>query len=150
MRKINWLLIHFLFLIYSANTWAVGSSVSPVGMWTTIDDVTHTKRSIVQIWQNNGVYYGKILKVYSQPGDTGFCKKCSGSLKNKPILDLRIIWDVKQTGENEWSQGYILDPKSGNTYRVRFTLSSDNKLLNVRGYIGIPLLGRTQTWLRNS
>lgn len=125
---------------------AVGS---PAGQWTTIDDKTKSARSVVKISERNGQISGTILKVYKQAGDTGICKKCPGNFKNKPIKGLTFMWGLKKTGDRTWSGGQILDPKSGKIYRAKATLSKDGKTLKVRGYVGISLLGRTQTWRRN-
>ena len=135
-----------LFFLLLAKTFA---AVSPVGQWTTIDDVTHKVRSIIQITQSNGVYYGTIVKIYPQPGDTGICQTCPGNFKGKKILDLTIMWGMKATGDNTYGGGKILDPKSGEVYSCKMSLSPDGKTLTVRGYIGISLLGRSQTWNKN-
>ncbi len=134
-------LIGFTNLSYAA-------TASPVGKWTTVSDKTGKARSVVRIYQSKGVLYGKILKVYKQPGDQGTCINCPGKLKNKPIVGLRMMWGMKPDGRNEWSGGHILDPKPGKVYKCKMTLSPDGKTLKVRGYIGFSLLGRTQTWYR--
>lgn len=121
---------------------------SPVGRWKTIDDVTGKKRSIVQIYESGGKVYGKIIKVFKQAGDTGICDKCPGSFRGKPIVGLRFMWNLKKTASNVWDNGKILDPKIGKIYRCKITLRGSGKRLAVRGYIGISLLGRTQTWYR--
>lgn len=121
---------------------------SPVGSWTTIDDETNKPRSIMRIWERKGILYGRIQKIFKQSGDTGICSRCPGGFKNKPILGMDIIWDLRKTGDNVWSDGQILDPHSGKIYRVMLTLSNDGKSLRARGYIGFSLLGRTQIWYR--
>jgi uncharacterized protein (DUF2147 family) len=121
---------------------------SPVGLWTTIDDKTNQVRSIIRIWESNGVYYGTLEKIFKQPGDTGICSSCKGSFKNKPILGLTIIWGLKRTSDRVWSGGQILDPHNGNVYRVMLTLSNDGRSLRARGYIGFSVFGRTQNWYR--
>lgn len=121
---------------------------SPVGTWITIDDKTNKPRSEIRIWESQGKLYGKVIKVFKQAGDTGICKKCPGAFKNKPIQGMTILWDLKSTGKNTWSGGEILDPKSGKIYRLKMNLSQNGQTLDVRGYIGISLLGRTQVWNR--
>ena len=122
----------------------------PEGVWTSIDDRDGQPRSIVQISESNGIYSGHILKVFPRPGDTGFCRKCPPPFRDKPTKGLGIIWNIRQTGNNEWSGGRILDPKSGSIYRLKLSLADGGRRMNVRGYIGISLLGRTQTWLRKN
>lgn len=122
------------------------ASGSPVGKWTTIDDKTGAKRAIVSISESGGILSGVIVKVYPQPDDTGICEKCPGSFKGKKIQGLRFLWGLKSKGNNDWGGGSILDPKSGKIYKAKVTLEG-NKLY-VRGYVGVSLLGRTQTWVR--
>lgn len=119
---------------------------SPAGRWTTIDDKTGKKRAVVNVNVSGNHLSATIAKVYPQPGDTGVCSKCPGDLKGKKIEGLRFLWGMKKTGENEWSGGQILDPKTGKIYRAKMT-QQGNKLY-VRGYVGLAALGRTQVWVR--
>lgn len=61
---------------------------------------------------------------------------------------MTVITGMKKTGEREWENGTVLDPENEKTYRCKITLSEDGKQLNVRGFIGFSLFGRTQTWKR--
>ncbi len=123
-------------------------SLSPTGRWKTIDERTKKPQSIIQIWEKNGLLYAKIEKIL-QPNapPNPVCRKCEGNLKNKPLLEMTIIRDLKQDGE-KWSGGYILDPSNGKTYRCQITLKENGTKLEVRRFIGISLFGRTQIWLR--
>ena len=125
---------------------AMAAGDSPAGKWTTIDDQTGKKRSIVELSVQGDTLNGRIVKVYPQPGDTGICSKCPGAFKDKKILGLTFVWGLKDQGNGVWSGGSILDPKTGKIYKVKMTVEG-NKLL-VRGFIGVSLLGRTQTWVR--
>lgn len=133
--------------LFSFTTFA--ANASPVGKWTTISDSTGKPRSILQITESNNMLYGKVIKIYPEAGDTGICDKCSGNFKNKKILGLTIMWGLKQNSDGTWSGGQILDPKIGKIYRVKLTVAPDGKTIKARGYIGISLLGRTQTWIRS-
>jgi uncharacterized protein (DUF2147 family) len=124
---------------------AIASS-TPAGTWTTIDDKTGEKRAVVNISISGGTLSGTIVKVYPQPGDTGICSKCPGAFKGKKIQGLGFVWGLKDQGNGVGSGGSILDPKSGKIYRAKITLEG-NKLY-VRGYVGVSILGRTQTWVR--
>lgn len=126
----------------------LAASTHPAGMWTTIDDKTKRPRSVVRIWESNGVVYGRIVKVFKQPGDTGICQNCPGEFKDQPTKGLRLLWGLKRTGERTWDGGRIIDPKIGKIYRAKITVAPDGKTLQLRGYIGFSLLGRTQTWHR--
>lgn len=124
----------------------VVAASSPAGTWTTIDDKTGAKRAVVRISVSGGSLSGTIMKVYPQPGDTGICSKCPGSFKGKKIQGLQFLWGLKDEGNGVWSGGSILDPKSGKMYRAKITMQG-NKLF-VRAYVGVSVLGRTQTWVR--
>lgn len=119
---------------------------SVAGTWTTIDDKTGAKRAVVSISDSGGTLNGTIVKVFPQPGDTGICTNCPGAFKGKKVAGLNFLWGLKADGNNEWSGGSILDPKTGKIYKAKVTLKG-NKLY-VRGYVGISLLGRTQVWVR--
>ena len=122
---------------------------SPVGTWRSIDDKTKQERSIIRITEENGELKGVVEKIFDQPGDdpAHLCKECKDERKNKPIVGMIILWGLKKDGD-AWAGGEILDPKNGKTYRCKMTLSEGGKSLNVRGFIGISLIGRTQTWWR--
>jgi uncharacterized protein (DUF2147 family) len=128
---------------------AAAQGASPAGRWKTIDDKTGKPASIVEIAEVNGELQGKVLTVFSPPSDTPtpICDLCSGDLKNKPVIGMRILWGMKHDGA-AYSGGRILDPDNGKIYRCNVTLVEGGKKLEVRGFIGISLLGRTQTWLR--
>ncbi|HKB82429.1 MAG TPA: DUF2147 domain-containing protein [Burkholderiales bacterium] len=122
---------------------------SPVGTWRSIDDKTKQERSIIRITEDNDELKGVVEKVFDQPGDDPdhLCKECKGERKDKPVIGMTILWGLKKDGD-VWAGGEILDPKNGKTYRCKMTLSEDGQSLNVRGFIGISLIGRTQIWYR--
>ena len=140
--------IKHIFLIFLAN-FVLASSLyaqTLAGTWTSIDDKTGQKRAVVNLHVANGKLTGTIKKIYPQPGDTGICSKCPGAFKDKPIVGLQFVWGLKDEGQGVWSGGHILDPKTGIIYRAKMTLRGNK--LDVRGYIGFSLLGRTQVWER--
>lgn len=125
------------------------ADISPVGRWEVIDDQGHKPVAIMKIVERNGEFLGKIEKLLPQPGDDPdpVCSNCPGTLKGSPIRGLTIMQGLKKEGD-EYSGGTILDPDSGNYYSVKMSLGPDGNTLKVRGYLGISLLGRTQTWYR--
>lgn len=133
-----------LFLIF----FLIGSvfAQSPVGVWQNIDDETGKPKAHIQIYEVNGVLYGKILKLINPDEPNPKCTKCPGNFKDQPVEGLQIMWGLKKEG-NEYTGGQILDPKKGNIYRCKIELIDNNKL-KVRGFIGVSLLGRTQYWYR--
>ncbi|WP_151638866.1 DUF2147 domain-containing protein [Noviherbaspirillum aerium] len=127
--------------------WA--QDASPVGLWKTIDDETGKPRSLVRITESNGELRGKIEKLFREAGDeqNPKCDKCEDARKDQPIIGMTIITGMKKDGD-AYSGGQILDPASGKIYKSKMTLGDGGKKLDVRGYIGVPMLGRTQTWVR--
>jgi uncharacterized protein (DUF2147 family) len=130
----------------SLNILAQGAS--PVGLWKTIDDHTGKPEALIRITENNGELRGKIEKLFLDIGEKNpKCDKCEGPQKDQPIIGMTILSGMKQEG-TEYGDGQILDPANGKVYKSRMSLADNGKKLNVRGYIGMPMLGRTQTWLR--
>jgi uncharacterized protein (DUF2147 family) len=127
------------------------AQASPVGLWKTIDDATKKEKSLVRISDNGGVLSGRIEKLLDPEAKAdGVCDKCSDDRKGQPIVGLNIIRNVKVNADDTsmWDGGEILDPNNGKVYRVRLKPVDGGKKLEVRGYIGAPLLGRTQVWQR--
>ncbi|WP_062193282.1 DUF2147 domain-containing protein [Caldimonas taiwanensis] len=124
---------------------------SPVGLWKTIDDASKKEKSLVRITEQGGVLSGRIEKLLDpQSKPDAVCDKCSDERKGQPIVGLTIIRNVRQNADDAsvWDGGDILDPNNGKVYRVRLKPVDGGKTLEVRGYIGAPLLGRTQVWQR--
>lgn len=120
---------------------------SPIGVWKTIDDKTGKEKSYVRIYETKaGKLQGEVIKILTPGKEDAVCDKCDGENKNKPIKGLTIIWGLEKDGDS-WSGGQILDPNSGKKYKCSMKLDGNNKL-SVRGYVGISLMGRTQTWTR--
>jgi uncharacterized protein (DUF2147 family) len=126
------------------------ATTTPVGVWKTIDDDTKQERSTVRISEINGVLTGKIEKITDPDKQTAKCDECSDERKGQPILGLTILRNVKKNGGDAdlWDGGDILDPGNGKVYRVRLRPVDGGKKLEVRGFVGMPMLGRTQTWIR--
>ncbi len=120
---------------------------SPIGLWKTFDDKTGSARGIVRIYEQDGKFYGRIERSFTPGAESRVCEVCKDDRKNRPIIGLLIIRNVVSK-DGEFSGGDILDPDSGTVYRCKFRLDQDGTRLVVRGYIGFPLLGRTQTWQR--
>ncbi len=116
--------------------------------WQTIDEKTGEKKAIVQLTESSGQVTGKIVKVLNSKEAKAVCEKCTGNLKNKPIEGLQILTGMKAEGANKWSNGKLVDPESGKIYSGKLTLSDNGQSLNLRGYVGTPVFGRTQTWQR--
>lgn len=121
--------------------------LTPVGRWRTVDDKTGKPRSIVQIYEENGVYFGRI-ETSLNPATAGRrCDKCTDERKDQPIVGMIIIRSLKKDGA-EFKGGDILDPDNGKIYRCRVRIKDQGNKLEVRGYLGASLFGRSQTWTR--
>jgi uncharacterized protein (DUF2147 family) len=125
------------------------SQATPAGLWKTIDDSTKKEKSLVRVVDTNGVYTGKVEKILDpdSPKDAT-CKDCSDDRKDKPVVGMTIIRNVKANAEDKtvFDGGDILDPNNGKVYRVRLRPFDEGRKLEVRGYLG-PFY-RNQTWQR--
>lgn len=141
--------MRFIFLSALLTLFATLSfAQSPIGIWKTIDDHTGEVKSQVQIYEQNGKLYGKVIKLLRANADPNRkCTDCSGSRKNQLILGMVILWDLKPH-DNYWKNGTILDPENGNEYScsIWFEKGKPDEL-RVRGYHWTGLF-RTQSWYR--
>jgi len=121
-------------------------SQSILGKWKTVDDLSGKEKGIVEIYEKSGVFYAKIIEIFETDHKSKKCNLCSGEDKDKPFLGLIIIKGLRKDGD-EYNGGKVVDPKIGKYYKCYVKLEEKDKL-KVRGYIGVPLLGRTQYWYR--
>lgn len=130
------LILSFVFLTAQTN---------PVeGQWISVDDETGKEKSEISLYVENGKLYGRI-EALLLPEDQGkMCVECKGAEKGKPIVGLVIVQGLEKEG-NSWTDGTILDPANGKRYSCNISLNADGTL-DVRGYLGFALLGRTQVW----
>lgn len=129
---------------------AFAAESSPVGTWTTIDEANGKPKSTVTITEQNGELTGKVVEVLqSDQGPHPICKACDGERKNQPIEGMTIIWGMKKDGDT-WEGGKILDPKNGKIYGCKLHPTDGGQKLEVRGFMGFSLLGRSQVWERKA
>jgi uncharacterized protein (DUF2147 family) len=121
---------------------------SPVGYWTTIDDDGKTPSSVIQVFPKGKKLFGKIVQLINPREKDPKCTACKGDRKNQRIIGMEILRDFEQD-DDEWSGGYILDPREGKEYNCYLEVIEGGKRLKVRGYVGIALLGRTQYWQKS-
>ncbi len=128
---------------------ACAQDLSPVGLWKNIDDITGKPKALIRIAETNGEVRGKIEKLFLAPGEdpNPRCVKCEGANKDQPVLGMVFMSGLRKTGK-EYSGGEIIDPDDGKVYRSKLTVIDGGKKLNVRGYIGMPMFGRSQIWVR--
>jgi uncharacterized protein (DUF2147 family) len=118
-----------------------------LGVW-----LTGSKNGKVEIYKNGSNYQGKIIWL-QEPNDPSTGKPKTDvkhpdkSLHQRPLMGLVNLWGFKYKGEQTWDNGHIYDPKNGKEYKCVITMK-DKNTLDVRGYIGITLIGRTDIWTR--
>lgn len=142
----NLIVIVIIFLFVSTGNFAQ----SVTGKWKSIDDETKKAKSIVEIYEQGGKLYGKILELYREPGEDPdpVCDDCDvdDDRYNQKVIGMEIIRDM-ENDDDEWEDGTILDPENGKVYDCKLWVDEDDpNILNVRGYIAFFF--RTQTWLR--
>lgn len=127
--------------------WA--EDASPVGLWKNIDDVSGKPKALIRITENKGELEGRLEKLFRPPSQdqNPRCSHCEGANKDQPIVGMVFMSGLKKDGD-EYGGGQILDPDNGKIYRSKVKLIDGGKRLSVRGYIGVPLLGRSQVWVR--
>lgn len=128
---------------------ARADGASPAGLWRNIDDETKQPKALVRITESGGVFSGRIEKILTDKPDAR-CDQCTDERKDQPVQGMTIINGIRKSDstEGQFDGGNILDPNNGKVYRCRLRLADGGRKLEVRGYIGAPLLGRTQTWIR--
>ena len=145
MRILSLLLCSFLFLL-GTGVRAQSSLNSPLGMWQTLDDETGEVKSVIEIYEQNGKYYGRVAKILTG-NDDAICTECTGKQKDKPMLGLVIIEGLSKE-DDYWAGGTILDPQKGSTYKLSAWYEDKNPdRLFIRGKHWTGIF-RTQTWRR--
>ncbi|HLK26669.1 MAG TPA: DUF2147 domain-containing protein [Caulobacteraceae bacterium] len=123
---------------------------SPAGAWEIISDADGKPRALIELTVVGGQLQGVLTKSLRGEDPNKLCAPCKGDEHNKRIVGMRVLWGLKPAPGDPltWQGGQILDPDSGNVYSAKVSESADGKTLTVRGFIGISLIGRTQTWRR--
>lgn len=127
------------------------AQASPVGLWNTISDRDGKPTAVVEILATGAELSGVVraLLVPADPEDS-ICGKCTDDRKGQRVVGMEILRHMHADGDGQWSGGEILDPENGKTYRATLKLVDGGQKLVLRGYIGLPLFGRSQSWLRRT
>jgi uncharacterized protein (DUF2147 family) len=120
-----------------------------VGLWEQVDDDGRVGGWFQIYDRGDGIYEGKIVKMFLKPGEkpNPICTKCPGEQKNQPTLGLTLIKGMQRKGRH-YENGTILDPRDGSVYQARMEISPDGQRLMLRGFLGIDLFGQSQIWRR--
>jgi len=119
-----------------------------VGLWEQVDDKTGSTQCWVEITERDGIYEGTIVRTFAPPDSTSTSYKREETERNDArFLGLTLITGMQRNGYS-YENGTITDPRDGSRYRALMRLSSDGGKLEVRGYLGISLFGRSQIWNR--
>ena len=127
---------------------AQAQSMSPVGLWQTIDDETKKPKSYVRISEKDGVVSGTIERIVDPGKQDSKCEECAADdpRHGKPVLGMTILTGLKKEGEAVWGGGKVLDPNNGKVYAAKLTVIDGGRKLEMRG--SVLFIGRTQTWIR--
>lgn len=120
---------------------------SIVGQWTSLDSNTNKPATLIEIYYQNGLYYGRIKSLSKKSNHIRRCTMCPGKLKNKPIIGLNILWNLRKVSKNKYT-GIILNFNQGKTYKCNVFLSTDGMRLKVQAWI--LLFHRSTIWYRNT
>jgi uncharacterized protein (DUF2147 family) len=129
---------------------AAQAAPKPDGTWQIISDKDGKPRALIRLTTVGGTLQGVLTASLRGEDPNNVCSKCQGANHNKKIIGLLVLWGLKPAGDGAWDGGQILDPDSGNVYSAKMTETPDGKTITMRGFIGISLIGRTQTWKRQN
>lgn len=141
MNKTFWLLPIVLLLSQSIAAQTI------FGKWKTIDDRSGIEKAMVEIYENNGKAYGRIVKVLEKGKEDAVCIKCEGENKDKPMVGIVVVYDMEEGKKGVWKNGKLFDPENAMEFKGKIWVDpDDSNKLKVRGYLAFFF--RTQTWLR--
>ena len=126
--------------------------MSADGYFVTMDDNSGEPRGLVELRTNaDGELEGFLRGTFVAGEDMSrTCITCKDELLDQPLYGLRIVYGLEPKSERKWKSGRVVDPESGDTYKAKVEYSDDFEEVELRGYIGTPLLGRSQVWRRAS
>ncbi len=116
------------------------------GLWFNAEKTTK-----IQIYKTSGGAYEGKITWQKEPNENGKPKldkkNPDKSLRSRPLMGMVLLRNLKSKGSNKYDGATIYDPASGNTYSSKIEITGTNTM-KLRGFIGVALLGRTETWTR--
>ena len=137
-------------LLLSLSSVAAAQSLADpiVGLWRTFDDKTGQPQGLIRISKRGNEYIGSIERNPDEPDSGERCTACRDARHDQPIVGLVILEGLRRQQDNAYLHGRILDPDTGNTWQCDVHVSSDGRSLDIHGFVGLRVLGRSQTWKR--
>lgn len=144
MKKILFNSFMSSFMLLAFALFANAQADQVIGKWVTIDDETNEKKSIIEIYEQDGKVFGKIIHLFNPSEPNPKCDDCKDDRKGQLIEGMDIVRDMTPKGDDTtMANGTICDPEDGKVYKC--TMWRDGDKLMVRGWLGF--FYRTQTWL---
>lgn len=140
MKKYVSILTLFLIVLSTGANTADNDADALLGTW-----LSEKKDARFQLYKTGNKYYGKII--WGTGGDTKDSQNPEPKLRSRELIGLVILNDFVYTGNKVWEEGSIYDPREGKTYSCKLTMKDPN-ILEVRGFIGVSIFGRTEKWTR--
>ena len=134
-------------LVWTAAAWA--QFQTPVGLWATFNDSTGKPEGLIRIDERDGEFLGTVVGLFDGTAPNPVCERCDGALKNMPVVGMTILRGLRRDGTG-YGGGTILDPDEGRIYQCAVQPLDGGRKLEVRGYLGLPVFGRTQIWVRRN